>query len=98
MAKLSLIGCLYGLVEPQQQLSASLPSHWQINASAEGWQLQAEDLAISIEGRGTGTVSGQLTELQLDELESWVQALQQQQVAVQLDVHGDHARLLRRFM
>jgi len=72
-------------------------SHWHsIKMDAHHYQFTAKNVSLNLEGSKELLLFGQI-DLPLKEIDEWVASLVELSIHFTLDLHGDEARLIRRY-
>jgi len=72
-------------------------NHWHMEKiDEEHYEFSANNVTLNLEGKSEFLLFGQLN-LPLEEVDQWVAGLRLLPVSFALDIHGDEARLIRRY-
>lgn len=94
---MKLLATIYTTESLQQLVTNICPDNWQVQCiDGAEYKVQGEQINITFEGEETVLLHGEC-HLDIDEIDRWVKVFSQHCYSFQLDVHGDAARLIRRY-
>jgi hypothetical protein len=94
---MKLFANLYTLIETNQLIKdVSLP-HWHCTKIDDSeYTVKAEGVLLTLEGNKELLLFGELN-ISLAEIDAWVETLAILPISYNIDLHGDEARLIRRY-
>ncbi len=94
---MKLFGNIYTALSAEELAPSLGLNSWEVTVlSDDHVEFIANNVQLSLEGRGELLFFGQL-HLPLQEIDQWVEGLSTLAIHFSLDLHGDEARLMRRY-
>jgi len=94
---MKLFANIYTALETDELALGLGLGHWRSQKMEEHhYQFSAKNVSLSLEGNKELLFFGQI-DLPLKEVDEWVASLAELSISFTLDLHGDEARLIRRY-
>ena len=95
---LKVFANIYTSLETKQLVKQIVLPHWQCSEIADSeYSIKADGVLLTLEGNKELLLFGEMG-LSLAEIDAWVKQLGGLAISYSIDLHGDEARLIRRYL